>query len=140
MCNTLPDNYSFNLNNLTEGSSIISLTNSQKCLCNFHSHKTLPTNEKKNYRKLSSISNSSNLIETEPVAIAEILNKSESEEVKCNKINKNKAKIIIDSASKLPNKRESIRLLIENKAVSENKQKEALEFHFNNLKQKQALN
>jgi hypothetical protein len=42
-------------------------------------------------------------------------------------------KIIIDGSSTLPTKRESIRMLIENKAVSENKQKNALEMHLNTL-------
>lgn len=42
-------------------------------------------------------------------------------------------KIIIDGSSTLPTKRESIRMLIENKAVSENKQKSALEMHLNTL-------
>lgn len=44
-----------------------------------------------------------------------------------------KPKIIIDGSSTLPTKRESIRMLIENKAVSENKQKNALEMHLNTL-------
>lgn len=47
--------------------------------------------------------------------------------------NSRKAKIIIDGSSTLPSKRESIRMLIENKAVSENKQKGALEMHLNTL-------
>lgn len=44
-----------------------------------------------------------------------------------------KPKIIIDGSSTLPTKRESIRMLIENKAVSENKQKDRLEMHLNTL-------
>ena len=44
-----------------------------------------------------------------------------------------KPKIVIDGAATLPTKRESIRMLIENKAVSENKQKTALEMHLNTM-------
>lgn len=44
-----------------------------------------------------------------------------------------KAKIVIDGSTTLPTKRESIRMLIENKAVSENKKKDALELHLNTL-------
>lgn len=47
--------------------------------------------------------------------------------------NSRKPKIIIDGSSTLPTKRESIRMLIENKAVTENKQKNALEMHLNTL-------
>lgn len=44
-----------------------------------------------------------------------------------------KPKIVIDNASRLPTKRESIRALIESKAVSQNKQKDVLEMHLNTL-------
>jgi hypothetical protein len=44
-----------------------------------------------------------------------------------------KGKLVIEGSTTLPTKRESIRMLIENKAVSENKKKEALELHLNTL-------
>lgn len=115
--------------NLVE-TATISLSNNQ-CVCPCHVHKAKTHNGRKNYRRISSISSvridKNDSIQEESTIV--------SEESKCvNKTNK-KAKIIIDSSSKLPTKRESIRMLIENKAVSENKQKEALEFHFNHIKQ-----
>ena len=44
-----------------------------------------------------------------------------------------KAKIVIDNSSTLPTKRESIRMLYENKAVTENPLKSTLETHFFNI-------
>ena len=44
-----------------------------------------------------------------------------------------KAKIVIDGCSMLPTKRESIRMLYENKAVTENPLKSTLETHFHNI-------
>lgn len=42
-------------------------------------------------------------------------------------------KIVLDGSATLPTKRESIRMLMENKAVTENKQKTALEMHLNTM-------
>ncbi len=44
-----------------------------------------------------------------------------------------KAKIVLDSSCSLPTKRESIRMLYENKAVTENPLKSTLETHFYNM-------
>lgn len=122
--------------NLAE-STTISLSNTQ-CVCPCHSHshvKLMP--EKKTYRHISNINNNGRINKNSTIE-----EEIKEEEEKPNNINTSttvksnkKAKIIIDSSSKLPTKRESIRMLIENKAVSENKQRDLLECHFNHLKQ-----
>jgi len=128
------DKHDINNENLAE-TSVISLPNC-KCVCPCHI-KSKPSKEQKkhqHYRRLSSISSvqsdKNSLDGKQEAKNNHNDNKScnDSEEKK-NPTNNKKAKIIIDSSLKLPTKRESIRLLIENKAVTENKQKGALECH-----------
>lgn len=124
--------------NLPE-SAVISMPNC-KCVCPCHlksKSSKEQTNKHQHYRRLSSITSvdlNSVQIDASSLIAEENAKINNVEDEKKNNNNNKKAKIIIDSSSKLPTKRESIRLLIENKAVSENKQKGALECHLNHLK------
>ena len=137
------DNQDKTIENLAE-TSVISLPNC-KCVCPCHmkSKSSKEQTKHQHHRHLSNISrvhgdknNSNDKNETNISNNTD--NKDNESEEKKNTCNKKKAKIIIDSSSKLPTKRESIRLLIENKAVSENKQKGALECHLKKTFEKNA--
>ena len=110
-------------------STTISISNT-KCVCPCHVHTHAKSkSDKKHYRRISSISS----VRIDKNSITE--GEEPKEQANTIKISNKKARIVIDSSSKLPTKRESIRMLIENKAVTENKQKDILECHFNHIKQ-----
>ena len=95
----------------------------------------LPSSIKAKTNESLSTSYSSNSSPTTTVA-SQV---TSSKPVRINAITNNNAnkykkpKIVLDGSATLPTKRESIRMLMENKAVSENKQKNALEMHLNTM-------
>ena len=98
----------------------------EKCTATTH-HKSTSKSDQRKYEKSANTTNHSY------THVHTSNHLSSTSTMVNNHKNSRKAKIIIDGSSTLPSKRESIRMLIENKAVSENKQKGALEMHLNTL-------
>lgn len=125
-------------------------SSSSSCICPCHSHSHSHSSHNHSHSKSSSnLERKSNLdrkesrekdklhklsFQNRQISKAKELKSSDST------CRNKKPKIIIDTASTLPTKRESIRALIENKSVSQNKQKDVLEMHLNTLLSSRRIN
>jgi trimeric autotransporter adhesin len=127
--------------NLNSSSDLI-ISNSQKCNNTRHHHHHTVTNITNNLpsaikaKKNESLSSTNSSTPSPPTKITPTNNTTRINVVTTTTTNANKyknPKIVLDGSATLPTKRESIRMLMENKAVSENKQKSALEMHLNTL-------
>ena len=110
-----------------------SVSASSDCVCPCHLH---TCNSKSSFRncggKLNLDKDGKSILHKTSAQNRHITKAKEKEKFESH-VKSKKAKIVIDNASTLPTKRESIRALMETKTVTQNKQKEALEMHLNTL-------
>lgn len=110
-----------------------SLSSSSGCVCPCHSHSC---NLRNSFRgcagRLNFEKDSKDVLHKTSSQNRQIVKAKDKEKFESN-VKSKKAKIVIDNASSLPTKRESLRALMENKTVTQNKQKEVLELHLNTI-------
>ncbi|RMZ92903.1 hypothetical protein BpHYR1_049608 [Brachionus plicatilis] len=110
-----------------------SVSSNSGCVCPCHSHSCNARNSFRNCAgRLNFEKDGKDILHKTSAQNRQIIKAKDKEKFEPN-VKSKKAKIVIDNASALPTKRESIRALMETRTVTQNKQKEVLEMHLNTL-------